>query len=666
MRLSPIAILLAGVLCVHAPAGAAELVLVEKGVSRAPIVVSKDAPPLTRRAAGELAGYIEKTTGARPDIIEGKPDPVPEHAVWVGCQPVLKTLFPSIDLDFEHPEAILIAANENHLVIAGRDRWDPDHLVAEVRDERIVGKQQEYGTVNAVYTFLQKYLGVRWLWPGELGEDIVEKDTVALAPFEYRYHPQIRARGGVFHFSSLGNRGYGRSHDWSRRQRLQLDSLHQPGGHAFGDWWTRFHAQHPDYFALQPDGTRSGFPRPKYAKLCQSNPAVWEQWLDDVEAQLKKDPTQTVFSGAPNDSWLSGHCVCETCSAWDHPDGEPRMFHWKGMHREHVALSDRHVTFANRLARRLKDRYPHRDYHVLMPAYGHSRPVPVEAVPADNVIISSVANFFGRTHLKDRGSTRGTTHREQFAGWGNVARHLMWRPNTGSPAGWQQGLPDLSVGQTIEDLKFVAEHHGIGIFIDSVWEHWATQGPQYYVMAQLTWDPRRDGRAVLDDYYHRGFGPAAEEVKACFARLERAREAFGDEYGYGAAVSDLPGLYTDELLAEADAHLRRAAAGLDDGPDRYRRRVEFVRAGLTYTKLQVENIALMAQYWEQQDEGIAERVKKNWQAIQALCERHPYAVNWGPVRPQTPRMRGLHPDYPNPKWKPRTKPENGNRENGRD
>jgi len=492
---------------------AAKLVLVENGVSRAPIVVFEGAPPMTRRAADELAEYIEKISGARPKVIEGQPDPLPERAIWVGFQPKLKELFPKVAFEFEHPEEILIAAGENHLVIAGRDRWDADHLVVEGIDEKIVGRQQEYGTVNAVYTFLQQQLGVRWLWPGELGEDVPRRATISIAPTEYRYHPQIRARSGLFNFSALSNRGYGRAHKWTRRQRLQLGSLQLQGGHAFTDWWERFHEAHREYFALQPDGERSGFPNPRTVKLCQSNPAVWQQWLADVEKKLEKDPTLQVFSGSPNDGWASGHCTCENCRAWDHPDGEPRQFHWKSGNEIHPALSDRHVTFANRLAGLLKKRYPNKDYYVLMLAYGHSRPAPVKAVPAENVIMVSVANFLGRSDDDDRGSTRGTTHREQFAGWGKVASHLMWRPNTGSPAGWQQGLPDVSMTQSAKDFRFVADNHCIGLFVDSVWEHWATQGPQYYLMAQLAWNPRIDEQAVLDDYYHRRveFVPAGFE-----------------------------------------------------------------------------------------------------------------------------------------------------------
>lgn len=631
-----------------------ELVLVQDGVSRAPIIVFDGAPPYTGQAAEELAAYTEKISGARPKVIEGEPNPVPERGIWVGFQPKVAELFPKIDFTFKHPGEILIAANQNHLVIAGRDRWDPEHLDVEGIDERIVGKQQEYGTVNAVYTFLQDRLGVRWLWPGELGEDIICRKTIALTPSEYRYHPQIRARGGAFSFSVLSNKGYGRAHDWTRLQRLQLGSLELSGGHAFSHWWGRFHEQHPEYFALQPDGTRSGFPNPRTVKLCQSNPAVWKQWLTGVEEQLEEDPTRTTFNGSPNDGWSSGHCVCENCRAWDHPEGEPRLMHWHHHREERPALSDRHVTFANQLGRVLKERFPDKDYYVMMLAYGHSRPAPIKARPADNVIMVSVANFFGRTNLIDRGSTWGTTHREQYQAWGKLASHVMWRPNTGSPAGWQQGLPDLSIAQTIENLKFVARNHCVGIFIDSVWEHWGTQGPQYYVMAQLIWNPKQDGQAILDDYFRRGFGPAAANVKAYFELLERARMAYVKEHGYQPGVFNLPRLYTDDLLRRADDHLSQASAAADTGPAVYRQRVEFVRAGLEFSKQAIATIRLMDGYWNEPDTQVADRVRENWDQMQRICEEHPWSINWGPVRPTTPRMLGLHPDHPNPKWK--TKP----------
>jgi len=50
--------------------------------------------------------------------------------------------------------------------------------------------------------------------------------------------------------------------------------------------------------------------------------------------------------------------------------------------------------------------------------------------------------------------------------------------------------------------------------------------------------------------------------------------------------------------------------------------------------------------------ALVTEVLSNWDELERLCREHLFAVNWAPVRRTTPRMKGLHPDYPNPKWKP--------------
>jgi hypothetical protein len=172
-------------------------------------------------------------------------------------------------------------------------------------------------------------------------------------------------------------------------------------------------------------------------------------------------------------------------------------------------------------------------------------------------------------------------------------------------------------------------------------------------MAQLIWDPSKDGQAILDDYYQRAFGPAAAKVRSYFEAIEKARMVYVAKHGYGAGAFNLPRLFTAELLRQSDEHLRQASTSVEAGPEIYRRRVDFVRAGLTFTRLMIENIDAMECYWRKNDAMIAKKVLANWEAMEQLCAAHPYALNWGPVRPSTPRMIGLHPDYPNPKWKPR-------------
>ena len=163
------AVPLFAVLLLICPAtAAADMIIVDRdaGIGPAPIVLYANAPPRTRDAAVTLAHYIERRCGMRPDLIEGMPQPLPDRAIWVGVQPVLNDVLPAINLDFQHPEEILIAVSGRHLVIAGRDRWNPNLMEAKGRLAMITGRQQEYGTANAVYTFLQEYLDVRWLWPG--------------------------------------------------------------------------------------------------------------------------------------------------------------------------------------------------------------------------------------------------------------------------------------------------------------------------------------------------------------------------------------------------------------------------------------------------------------------------------------------------------------------
>ena len=631
---------------------ARKLVLVDNGVSLAPIVIFKDAPPYTRRAAAELAEYLEKISGAKPKVIEGEPKPIPKHAIWVGFQPKVKELFPRVDFDFKHPEETLIAANDSHLVIAGRDRWDPNHLVVEGKRYTVNGMQQEYGTANAVYTFIQDFLDMRWLWPGETGIDVIERKTLAFAPFEYRYHPKLRARNSLFAFAyPLRLSAYGHSEGWVRMQRMQLDSLSVSGGHAFKTWWDRFCRTNPEYFALQPDGTRGGgkkpFPSAKAVKLCHSNPAVWRQWLADVEEQIKYNPGLNCFNASPNDGYLLGNCVCGNCKAWDHPDADLRPSVWQGLAERTPALSDRDVTFANHCARLLKERYPDREYWVSMNAYGNSRTAPLEAVPADNVVISNVANMFWSLDTLDKDSIDGKTYAQEYANWGKLTKSQIWRPNTGNPAGWQNGLPDIPIERVMESFRLAMDNNCIGILVDSIWEHWATQGPLYYVLAQMAWDPSKDWRAVVDDYYHRGFGPASGEIKAYWAFLEESRNRKVDDYP--GEPNGYEEVYNQAFFDKAYGLLDRAAAKVAGAPEKYRKRVEFVRVGLDHTRLITELRRLSIQMISNglDDTKTADRVRAKWDEVKENAEKIRHAIYWLTIRPGKQMARGglFHPDH---------------------
>lgn len=620
-------------LCVCAlVASAEELVLVADGKAQAPIVIFEDAPPFTRQAATELAEYIEKVSGARPDVLEGQPDPLPESAIWVGYQPILDSLFPELDFDFQHPEEILIGANANHLVIAGRDRWDPENLEIKIR-RRIDGVQEEYGTVNAVYTFLQDYLDVRWLFPGELGEDILPRQTIAFEPFEYRYHPQFRSRAGVFIIYMLNRLHKG--HEWTRFQRLQLDSMYAYGGHQFQDWWERFHETNPEYFALQPDGSRGGgeeaYPYPKAVKVCMSNPAVWKQWLADVEAELAENPHARVFGAVANDGGYEGYCICENCRAWDNFEAPRTTLRWHGLAQEYVSMADRQITFANKVAELLRERFPDQDYYVMAMAYGASTWPPVGVKPADNVIVSSVHSFHRAHGIHPR---TNVDQRQLFLEYTEVVDKMIWRPNIGQGFGWHVGAGISAPRKAIEDFELMSSKNVIGLWFDATYGHWATQGLHYYMIAQLAWNPDADGEAILQDYMERAYGPAAETMQAYWDLLEVATLA--------QTMDDKPveEAWDDAFYAQANNYLDQATDALKDAPAKYAQRVGFVRAGLTYQKLLQENAALVERWHKssKQDSEAQAAALANWEKIEALIEAHPFLANTSYVFKDSPRM----------------------------
>ena len=630
---------------------AADLILVAKDTPPAPIIVFKNAPPRTRDAAVTLAEYIEKISGQRPAVLDGAPMPLPERAIWVGVQPVVMTLFPKTDFDFNHAEETLIAAGEKHLVIAGRDRWLPGHMEAKGRLAMKTDIQQEYGTANAVYSFLQEQLGVRWLWPGE--EDVIQNERIAIAPMEHRYHPQIRSRGGLLVRTSLGDNKESAEELWARFQRVQLDSMDMSGGHGFGDWWDKYGAAHPDYFAAAPDGSRKAVkPSVSNTKLCASNPKVWQQWLEDISIKVRADPLLRVINVSPNDGYTSGHCTCTNCLAWDHPDGEKMEWGFGGgVKYQGVSQTDRDVRFANTLARMLKERFPDRELFVQLNAYGLARNPPIGIKPEDNVIISSVANF----HLRSPADRKLSM--SQHAGWAKVSKHLMWRPNLGSPAGLSWGMPDVAMMQAGEDFRFAADTHCLGLYFDLFWQHWANQGPHYYGLAHLAWNPQVDVASVMDDYYERGFGPSEADVKAYWQLLERTRMDFVAEEPSRHRAFDLPKKYTPGLFAQAQAHLDAAAKKLAAADEKYRRRLHFIQYGLDYAKLVADTRAWMQKLEASkgQDANAKVKVHANWTRAEQMKQEAPaHAINWQAVfrKPDNgggdgnKRVMGLHPDAP--------------------
>jgi len=599
-----------------------------------PVIMAENAFPNTRTASEDLLDYLEKVSGQRPQLLSHVEEDIPTAgAIWLGAQPGLAKVFPGIDLSFQHPGETRIYCDGKNVLIIGRD---------VLSGEGKTQVQRESGTANAVYTFIQDDLGVRWLWPGELGTDFQRRERLTIGVCDKRYHSQILSVS-LFRRPKI-------SKDWLRFQRMAFtsrngldDSPGSSGGHGFNDWWPRFHKTHPEYFALQPDGTRGTYPGPDVGedpksrghwlkKICRANPDVWQQWVTDALQDLERDPSLNYPSAGTSDSHRRGVCVCPDCKAWDRLDAEPYTFTWKGSQEEYVQLTDRSVTFWNKLARLLKEKLPDRDDVFLQAmVYGPVKNPPLGEGLDDNTILAFVAKFpFTTPGMREE-------NKALWKAWSQKAPNLFYRPNWLYFGGGVWSLPEISFQELAEDFHFLGQHGCMGLHVDGAREAWATAAPMFYLVAQLTWNCQADEKAILKDYFQRGFGPAAKPMEDYWLTWEDARRQVmatpGFEMGsrYRLDVFQvIRKVYTTSALAETDACLKRAEAAAIDS-ELYSQRVAFIRAGWTVVDLMFKSAGEMDKVRETAgvDKEAVAKSLAYWQQIKDTIKAHPNSIEIG-------------------------------------
>lgn len=578
--------------------------LVVDGAPAAVIVLPADATPIAVYAAEELAEHIGKASGTRPDIQREPSPPTPGlNAVYVGATQAAR------DAGIHHEtlagEDSVLRTVDGNLFIVGNDGPGDPVSFGITRS----------GTLWGVYEVLERYLGVRWLWPGDLGTHIPRARDISIPPLDETVTPRFLTR---FQRPGLGRQGFTEGHErmsfspenaaryghdqtvFLRRHRMGCsENSHRAqrrsgGGHAFTGWWERYGAEHPEWFQMLPDGRRGPEDpmRPDRMSMCVSSPGlhakVVELWMEE-RAKHPGEPVNIDLS--ENDG--SAFCVCDACRAWDGPPPDTAGLP-PGLERsfEPVQAGTRYARFAKEVHRLASAIDP--EVKVIYYAYLNyfwAPPQPFEMSP--NIIIEFVpwfrwAGWFPRTDAEHEWI------KEQWLGWRRTGVSIHYRPN------WfldGYTMPLVYMHQFGDAFQFYARNGMIGTDFDSLQGQWAAQGPNLYLLSRIHVRPEMPVDDLLDEYYA-AFGPAAAGVKAYFTYWEdyavsnspRAagairsrRDGHFRRYALYAQVADE--LYPAEVFPPAEALLENAlkTAGTDADPV-YAERVKFLQQGLAHAK----------------------------------------------------------------------------------
>ena len=162
--------------------------IVREGQPVAVVAVDAGAPEQVKEAANLLVDYVERATGARLPVVDALP--ADGSVICVGPGGGWETPDQSgldddgFDIAFPNPTTV---------VIVGPTAW---------------------GTEFGVCEFLERYVGVRWLLPGEHGDDVPVNKNLSVPAEPVRQAPVMFSR----QFSGL--QGAEQS-TWARRNRMR-------------------------------------------------------------------------------------------------------------------------------------------------------------------------------------------------------------------------------------------------------------------------------------------------------------------------------------------------------------------------------------------------------------------------------------------------------------
>ena len=611
---------------------AAQVSLVREGAPRAVVITPDQPTEVARYAAQELVWHVEEATGVALEILpESETPEAPHTRVFVGETETARQL--GMDPERLQREAYIMRSVGNDLFILGRD-GDGDPFLETNPD---------VGTLFGVYEFTERYLGVRWLWPGGLGTYIPKTDTVEFWSVNETRVPALAFRGFYWGrirgfasgkgtlseedarlgFSQKGAERFGKAVQvLLRRHRLGGMDVKPPSGHAFSGWWERYGKEHPEWFGLRRDGTR-GHPEADYGHvpMCVSNEElqdfVVEQW--DGGDELRLGPVDR-----------PGRCNCEQCRAWDGP--QPEEIPWfalrvyKTDHRAQErfagATSDRYARFWKTIQQKAAKRNP----NVLVSAsfiYENEFPAPVTGIELNRNIYGEFVQWQDR-HLRwfPMPDEAYDWIREQWLGWKETGIRMGYRPNY-----LHDGyvMPHFDTRHSGEFFKFAYEHGMEGSIFDSLTGQWSVHGLRLYLHLRLMNKPELEVAAIRDEYFS-AFGPAAETMERYFDYWEdyafdnrlRFIELWRDKgWRYSSYVRQAHVAFPEESFGPAEELLEQALAETrNDSDPRFAERVRFFQIGLDHAKLAT---AFTAAY-DGEEEIPADRVAEGKAALRKLVE----------------------------------------------
>lgn len=478
-------------------------------------------PP--RQWAQTLQTYLERITGAKLPIVEDGTD-TKGPAIHVGFTEFVAGL--NLPFDKHDRDAIFLKRVGDQVTLVGVDDW---------------------GSEMAVYDFLERVCGVRWLQPGALWEIVPENKTLAVDALNVVEEPSFKSRmfSGV---TSAGLPGPVSKEGvaWMKRNRIRARyNFHHSLGFIITP--SKYGKEHPEYFPYF--GGERHVPKNDHAGHRGIQPCLTNSDVVGLCAQAAREffdafPKAQVFSMGVND--MGGFCECEACRKANEGAG------YDDAGKKNYSFV--YFSFLNKVCRDLAKTHPAKKLGCMAYASGTSVPPPFKLEP--NLVVYVQPNDYSRYHFDKK---LQAWSQKQFSEWSA-------RVDTLGVYLWSHGrnvyIPKMPLKSIAEYLRMAYAHGARGYYSEE-YPNWGLDAPELYIKARLLWNIESSPDEWLDEFCAKAFGKAAAPMAAFYRLNEQIwnthdAPVFSMVCEYPNKPRDQFAIYTPARVDECNRHLAEA------------------------------------------------------------------------------------------------------------
>ncbi|MGI8905278.1 MAG: DUF4838 domain-containing protein [Candidatus Sumerlaeaceae bacterium] len=394
------------------------------------------------------------------------------------------------------------------------------------------------GVVNAVYALLEEDMGCRFYTNESIR--LPTTSTLVARPVPRRYGPRLKLRDPFYYcaFDPV----------WSLRNRTNAPDAKVPeahGGHVDYDNMfvhtmdklvsaTVYFKKHPEYFALQPDGSRNPI------ALCATEPKVAKIAIKAVRDILRRNPNTEIISVSKNDTTVV--CHCERCKKLRDAEGSD------------IANQ---LVLVNKIADAIAADYPRVTIDTL--AYLETIQVPKTVRPRKNVAIRLCNDAVGAWTYPFRPAEQCDIAKLASA-WAAVHHRIyIWDYNVNF-SHYLAPMPNLDI--MAANIRFWIRNNAEGVMLQGGYQGAAEQDHmKCWVTAKLMWDASWDEKELVHDFiwgHYASAAPAMQEYDDLLQQMRVEHKPTMDKPAQGIRYPMDAPFITRDFITSASALFSRA------------------------------------------------------------------------------------------------------------